>query len=157
MSIESICEQNVATISKDTTLNEVSKHFLKRHVGSLVVTEGFNGKRVPAGIITDRDLALAMASSLNAPKLKVSQIMKKNPITAKKTDGVFATIKTMRENGVKRLPVVNEDGALYGVISADDLLPMLADEISLLSQIQDVQLLHEKGLKRPQASTEIIQ
>ncbi len=149
MSIKAICNSNVVTMERGTTLKEASDLMQRKHVGSIVVTEVEGGKKIPCGIITDRDIALAVGSSIRPQDLRVEQIMRNRPVTAKGSDGIYDTIMRMRDNGVKRLPVVNADGSLCGVICADDLLSMMGDEINSLAKITEVQIKKERGLRAP--------
>lgn len=149
MSIKSICKTNVTTVERGATLSAVSQLMQQRHVGSIVVTEKFNGKSAPCGIITDRDVALVLGSSPKPHELKVENIMQSQPITSKVNDGIFEVIVKMREYSIKRLPVVNEDGSLFGIVSADDLLNLMGEEINNLAKITESQVRIEKGIRMP--------
>ena len=149
MSIKSICNTTVVTIQKNSTLHDVSNLMQKKHVGSIVVIELFEGKKIPAGIITDRDIALALGSSPKASEMKVEQIMQSAPITVNENEGIYETVVRMRKYGVKRLPVTKEDGSLLGIVSADDILSLMGDEISNLAKINENQFRNEQGVKLP--------
>lgn len=149
MSIRSICNTKVVTIPKNTTLHDVSNLMQNKHVGSVVVIELFEGRKIPAGIITDRDIALALGSSPKASEMKVEQIMQSAPITVNENEGIYETVVRMRKYGVKRLPVTKEDGTLFGIVSADDILSLMGDEISNLAKINENQFRNEQGVKLP--------
>lgn len=149
MPIKSICNTKVVTILKGATLQDVSIIMQKNHVGSVIVTEPFNGKKLPAGIITDRDIALALGSSLNPKELKVEQVMQTVPVTIIENEGIYEAITKMRKYGVKRLPVVHVDGTLCGIVTADDLLSLMSDEISNLTKINEIQIKNEQSVKVP--------
>lgn len=121
----------------------------KHHVGSVIVIEGFNGKRIPAGIITDRDIALTVGATQKPTELRVDQVMQALPVTVRESEGIYETIIKMSEHGVRRLPVVNEEGALYGIICADDLLSLMGEEINNLAKINGTQIKNEQGIKLP--------
>jgi CBS domain-containing protein len=152
MPIGSVCNTYVVTVSQESTLAEASRIMQSTHVGSLVVTKKWDEKEIPVGMITDRDLALAIDSSSNPRLLRVSQIMQEGPVVVHKEDGIFEATVKMRENGVKRIPVVNDDGSLYGIISADDLLDLMAAELSNVAKIQEVQGARERGVRVPVVS-----
>ncbi len=145
MSIQSLCKTNVATADANTPLRGITDLMQKRHVGSVVITETSNGKISPTGIVTDRDIALSLGSVKDIQNLAVKKIMLGNPLTANKLDGIYEVIFKMREHGVKRLPVVNDDGSLYGIISTDDLFELMAEEISNLAKINGSQVKKERG------------
>lgn len=149
MSIKSICKTNVMTIEKSATLKQVSNLMRKQHVGAIVVTEGLNGKKSPVGIITDRDLALALDVAPVPQDLVVEHMMLYRPIMLKTSTDILDATKIMRDNGVKRLPVTNDDGSLYGIVTADDILVLLGDEMKNLSQITDIQIKKEQGERTP--------
>lgn len=149
MSIKNMCKTQVVTIEKNFTLKDVSELMNKQHVGSIVVTENFNGKRIPCGIITDRDMALAMGSAAKPQDIRVEQIMQSQPITIQGSEGIFEALVKMREYGVRRLPVVETDGSLCGIISSEDILGLMSEELSNISKITDVQLDAEKGVRKP--------
>lgn len=147
MPIKSVCKTEVITASKEASLKDISQLMQKHHVGCVVVTDINNGMRIPAGIITDRDVALCIDASLKPQELRVENIMRSKPFTVKSDEGIFETIVKMREHGVKRLPVVSEDGSLFGIVCADDLLNLMAEEISNLANITDKQVKKERGFR----------
>lgn len=150
MAISAICNKNVITIDRNTTLRDVSHLMQKEHVGSVIVTESYSGKKIPAGIITDRDLALAIGASKNPQDILVDQIMRSQPITVNSEDGIYETALKMKKFGVKRMPVLNHDGTLYGVVCADDIYKLMSEELNYLAQITDVQIDIERGIRMPE-------
>ena len=146
MSINSVCNKKVVTIQKHSTLEEAANLMHKNHVGCLVVVEAFNGGLIPAGIITDRDIALSIGSIQKAKEIRVEQIMQTHPVTVKESEGIYETIVKMRTHGIKRVPVVHLDGSLFGIVSADDLLHFMGEEISNISNINEIQLKKEQGI-----------
>ncbi len=152
MSIKSICKTKIVTVGKNSTLKDVAAVMQMHHVGCVIVTEGMDGKRIPAGIITDRDIAMAVGASLKPQDIRVDQVMQSHPMTINADDGIFETVLRMKDMGVKRLPVVNTDGSLFGLISSEDLLSLMAEEINNLAKISEVQIKNEKGVRMPKES-----
>lgn len=152
MSVRSICKSFVVTVSKGATLKEAAHLMQKNHVGSLVVIDSINGKRIPSGIITDRDIALSLGSSQRPQDLIVENIMRSHPVTIKASEGIFEAVIKMREHGVRRLPVINDDGSLCGILSADDLFSLLGEELNTLSRAKENQLKREQGVHTPMES-----
>jgi CBS domain-containing protein len=106
------------------------------HVGDIVITDEADEKRLPVGIVTDRDIVLEVfAQGIDATKLTVGDIMTGDLLTVKEYEGVFRTIQLMRAKGARRAPVVDKDGALLGIISADDFIELLAEELSELARL----------------------
>ncbi|MCB0407108.1 MAG: CBS domain-containing protein [Bdellovibrionales bacterium] len=149
MSLEKICVKDVVTAPKSAKVGVVVDLMKKHHVGSVVILEGLGKKSVPLGIITDRDIALTVGVEQNPSHLKVETVMQSQPVTAKVTDGVFETLKKMREFGVKRIPLVDKSGDLCGILAAEDLLNLLSQEMNELSKIGEVQLSNERGVRLP--------
>ena len=105
------------------------------HAGDLVVVEE-NGKRLPVGIITDRDITISIvALGLDPDVITVGDIMGPELVMVQESDGIFETIQQMRLKGVRRLPIVGEDGALVGIVAVDDLVALLAAEFSELAKV----------------------
>ena len=135
MPIGDICYREVVFSHRNNTVREAALLMREYHVGDLVVVEE-NGKRKPVGIVTDRDIAISIvALGLDPDVLTVGDIMGPDLVTVRENQGVFETIQQMRFKGVRRLPIVGEDGALVGIVAVDDLLALFADELSELSKV----------------------
>lgn len=136
MAIGEICSRDVVLTRKDMSVREAAQLMREYHVGALVVVEEVSGKRVPAGMLTDRDIAVAIvAKGLDPDTLSVGEVMSVQPATVRDTDGVAETIELMRAKGVRRLPVVDGRGAVVGIIAADDFIDLLAEEMSALARM----------------------
>lgn len=136
MAIGEICNREVVIVQRDTTVQEAAKLMRSHHVGALVVVKEVSGKRHPVGLVTDRDLVVeVLATQLDASVITVGDIMLPKPATVLDTTGVFETIQLMRDKAVRRVPVVDEHGALIGIVALDDLLSLLAEELSELSTL----------------------
>lgn len=115
---------------------EAAKLMRQYHVGDLVIVEEGNGKRVPVGIVTDRDLVVeVMAKEIEPAQFTVADLMSRDLLTAREDDGIYETIQRMRIHGVRRLPVVDKTGALMGIISIDDLFSLIAEEMTELTRL----------------------
>jgi CBS domain-containing protein len=149
MPISDICTTPVVTAARDTSILEVARLMRERHVGCVVVVDEVKGKTVPVGLITDRDLALeVIAVEADPLKLSAADIVIHNVIVADEDDGILETLHSMRKHGVRRLPVLNRDGALVGIVSADDLIGLIAEEMKELAKMIAVEQHHEKTLLR---------
>lgn len=136
MAIGEICNREVAFAERETTINAAAKLMRHYHVGSLVVVDDLSGKRVPVGIVTDRDLVVEVeAMDLDPKVITVGDIMTNQLITVPESQGVLETMEVMRFKGVRRLPVVDSKGRLAGIVTIDDLLEVLAEELTDLTRI----------------------
>lgn len=143
MALEKVCHTAVS-IGRYATITEAAKLMKHKHVGCLVVAEGNNGSKIPVGILTDRDIVKEVVATNKSPdKVAVEDVMARNPATVRTTDGIADTIDTMSENGYHRIPVVNEQGYLVGIVAASDLEKLLAHELSYLSRVSENQLKKE--------------
>ena len=136
MSISEFCNREVVFATREMSLPEAARLMREYHVGALVVVDEVNGKRVPVGIVTDRDIVIEVISqSLDLDDFSVGDIMGPQLVSVQEKDGVFETIRLMRTKGIRRIPVVNQEGGLVGIISADDILDLLADEMAELAKV----------------------
>ena len=136
MTIATICNREVITVQRDATVLHAAMLMRQYHVGDVVVIEAQNAQCVPVGIVTDRDVVIKLvATELDAAVITVGDIMEPKLNVVKENSGVFEAIQTMTAKGVRRLPVVDDDGGLVGIITLDDLLLLLAKEFSSLTKL----------------------
>lgn len=136
MPIGELCVRQVVVAPRETSVLEAARLMRQYHVGDIVVTDDVNGRRKPVGIVTDRDLVLeVMAPALDATALTAGDIMSGDVITVTEDAGVLEAVHSMRAHGVRRVPVVNRDGLLVGIVSVDDLVELLAEELSELAKL----------------------
>jgi len=145
MNIGEICTVQTITCARDETVQGAALLMRKHHVGDLIVVDQLDGQPVPVGIVTDRDIVVSVvALGLDPDSLQVGDIMSDDLLTCGEDDDVYATIEHMRLRGIRRVPVVNRAGGLTGLVSADDLLEFLAEEMGDLSRISANQQAQEK-------------
>ena len=136
MAIGEICNREVVFARPNESVLSAALLMREHHVGSLVVVDEADGKRVPTGIITDRDIAVGVvALGLDPDATLVGAVMSPELIRAREDAGVAETVALMRQKGLRRLPVVDAAGSLVGLVAADDLLELLAEEMSGLASI----------------------
>jgi CBS domain-containing protein len=135
--IGEICNREVIVTTADTTVAAAAKLMRQYHVGTVVVCERTNGeKRIPLGIVTDRDIVVeVVAPELRADTITVGDIMEPELVTAVETEGVVQTLEIMRHRGVRRLPIVGVEGHLVGIVAIDDLLGVIAEELTDIAKI----------------------
>jgi CBS domain-containing protein len=149
MDVGKLCTMHIICCTRDETVQGAALLMRKHHVGDIVVVEEPDGERIPVGIVTDRDIVVSViALGLDPLGLQVGDIMTDDLLTAVEHDDVYATIERMRLRGIRRVPVVTESGALSGIVSADDLLAFLAEEMEELSRISPYQQQHEKRARQ---------
>lgn len=130
MDVGEICTREVVIATRNTTVVEAARLMREYHVGDLVVVDESEGRRVPVGIVTDRDIVVGvLALGLDPAVLTVGDIMGSHLVTATEDDDVYETLQIMRTRGVRRVPVVNTAGALVGIVALDDILEIFAEEL----------------------------
>ena len=134
MRISDICTRRVVEIRSGASVREAAETMRKRHVGALVVVDQPNGERIPIGIVTDRDIVVAVvAPGVDPQSLTVGDVMSRNPATCAENEDLFDAIETMRKRGVRRLPVLNPKGGLAGIVTIDDIYGALSAHMGELS------------------------
>lgn len=76
-----------------------------------------------------------MAAEVGPESLKVGDIMGPDVATVRESKGLFEALRYMRDKGVRRMPVVDGFGGLVGILTLDDLLSLLAEEVSKLAKL----------------------
>lgn len=136
MNIGEICTRRVVIAQRGTSIRDVAGLMREQHTGDIVVTEEAGGRQMPIGILTDRDLVIEiLAEGLNPAELTAGEVMTENPVTAREGDGIFETVQLMRSAGVRRAPIVEASGALVGIVSLDDILEVMAEELGNLMNL----------------------
>lgn len=132
MRISDICSRNVVCIAADLTLRKAAELMQKQQVGALVVT---NAQRNPTGIVTDRDLVInAMASGKDPETWRVADVMNRTVVTCREDHELFDAIEFMHQRGIRRLPVVDAQYALVGIVTSDDIVGALAEHVGMLAR-----------------------
>ena len=149
MTAGELCSRTVVFAERDMGLVEAARLMRDHHVGALVVVDQANGKRVPVGVLTDRDIAVAVvAKEVDARTLRVGEVMSGEPITVREQDSVLDALRLMRERGVRRVPVTDAQGALVGILAADDVLEVVADQLGDLARAIASGRAHEARARR---------
>lgn len=144
-----ICTRSVTIAFRQTTLNGAARLMRENHVGCLVVVDEVAGQRMVVGLLTDRDIVTAViAEDLDLALLRVEDVMATDLVTAREDDSLIDLMHTMRRKGVRRLPVVGAQGELIGVVTLDDVLDILAQELALLVGAIDSEGQRERQIRQ---------
>jgi predicted transcriptional regulator len=130
MNVGELCNREVVVVAQEATVLDAAKLMRRYHVGDLVVVEERQGRSFPIGILTDRDIVIELiAAEVDFEAVKVGDVMAYELLSVGEEEAVADTIKLMRDKGVRRVPVVNRQGSLEGIIAVDDLLDLLAEQM----------------------------
>jgi CBS domain-containing protein len=134
MPISEFCHRDVVWATRDTTVTEAANLMRKHHIGDVIIIETRNGKRIPVGIVTDRDIVIeVIAAGIDPSLLKLGDLRLAPLVTVDEGASYAQTVSRMSVEGVRRMPVVGTDGALTGIITLDDMLWQLAAPLAALA------------------------
>lgn len=150
MAIREYCNLNVTCCEPDAPIAEVAALMRRHHVGDVVVVdyqpEGF---RAPLGIITDRDILVeTIALDIDAKLFTASDLMTMPAVTVQEDATLTEALALMRAKRIRRLPVVNRAGGLFGIVTTDDLLNLFAAELSIITGLLVEQTVREGRLRK---------
>lgn len=145
MKIAEACTRSVVVIDEIESAAAAARLMRKHHVGDVVVVRAEKGRKIPVGIVTDRDIALeVVALDVDPHSVRASELFTESRlITADADEDLEDTLETMRTHGIRRMPVLNEDGTLVGIFTVDDLLDLLAEQLSGIVHLVNVQKTRE--------------
>ena len=131
MSVGEYCNRDVVIVEKTSPVREAINLMRKNHVGDVVVVEMRENASIPLGILTDRDVVVEiLAEDVELDAVNISDVMSAQLVTINEDTKLLDAIKLMSLKGVRRLPVVNEQSELQGILSVDDLLELIVEQLS---------------------------
>ncbi len=146
MKIGEICSRNVITATDEASILDVVKKMRKHHIGDVIITKRTDGSEKPIGIITDRDIVIELlAEEVSLDTVDVGDVMSMTLVTAPHDADLFETLRFMGIKGVRRIPVLDDDGGLYGVLSVDDIMRVLTKELTFMAEISSRQIERERS------------
>ncbi|MFO7925388.1 MAG: CBS domain-containing protein [Halobacteriota archaeon] len=132
MPIQDLARENVVKTGPETPVSELAQQMRDENVGSVVIASDNS----PTGIVTDRDLTTRiLAEEVNPGDQTANDVMSTDLCTVAPETGFYEAAEAMSENGVRRLPVCDENDELVGIITADDLTELLSDETQQLASV----------------------
>lgn len=136
MNVGRICSPNVVVAEPLASLREAALLMRNKHVGALIVVEKSGDITRPVGILTDRDIVVAVIAVPGArPEgIRVCDAMSQPLALAREDDGIFEAAQVMCEHAVRRLPVIARDGSLRGIVTMDDILGVVSTELGNLAE-----------------------
>ncbi|WP_306059202.1 CBS domain-containing protein [Natronococcus wangiae] len=135
MPVGKLGPEDVVTAQRDDDLETVTGLFAEENVGAVVITED----EEPVGIVTDRDAALAIPENDDVGSVSVEDVMTADPATLREDDEAIEISRAIEEYNVRRFPVVDEDGALTGIVTLDDLVATIGEQLENVADTVEVQ------------------
>lgn len=129
--VEGLVQTDVVTAEVDTPIATVVAQMAEQDVGSVVVVED----GAPVGILTDRQIALALETTPDVADRVAEDVMDRDLVTGTTDMDVFEVLRRLEEESVRRLPIVDENGDLEGIVTLDDVLVHLGTEFQSAASI----------------------
>jgi CBS domain-containing protein len=148
MTLKTLCNRDVLVVGKDENVLEAAVLMREYHTGDVIIVEERQGSRYPVGIVTDRDIVIELvAKGIAIESVTVGDLMCGELMLAREEDSLFDAIQLMRRKGIRRLPVVDQNGALAGIITADDLIDLVAEQLQGIAKLIGREQVREKQLR----------
>lgn len=145
MQIGEVCSREVYVVRPGDPLVDAAREMEDHHIGSIVVVEANDGLLRPVGIVTDRDIVRGqLQRGADLFRLRVADVMTRTPLTLEESCGVAEGLERLSGRRVRRAPVVSSSGDLVGIVSFDDLLPVVAEDLSALAKLVGTQADRER-------------
>ncbi|MBZ5500687.1 MAG: CBS domain-containing protein [Acidobacteriia bacterium] len=120
MRVEEVMMRTPACCSPESNLGTATELLWSRNCGILPIVDA---QQKVIGVITDRDLCIALGTRNQlAGQVQVGEVMSQNVVSCRPEEDIHAALDTMARNRVRRLPVVNKEGRLEGILSMDNIV-----------------------------------
>lgn len=129
MPVGNLGPDDVVTASPDSTLEDITEKLDSENVGAIVITDDDS----PVGIITDRDAALAIHRHDDVGSVSVEEVMAEDPATIQEDEEAIEISRAIGEHNVRRFPIVDADGNLTGIVTLDDLVATIGEQLENVS------------------------
>ena len=149
MKLKDLCVLDVASCTPQSTIAEAARLMRQYHTGDLVVLDNADEEREPVGIITDRDIVLeVLAKGRDPGKTTVREIMSTQLVVASESEDYAEALQRMATHGVRRVPVVDDQRCVLGIVTLDDMLRVHAAQANRLLDIVGKEQVREQRTRR---------
>lgn len=132
MPVEDVARTGVVTAHRDQSAGNLATVMKEEGVGSVIIEDDDR----PVGIVTDRDLVMEVLEPRRDPgEVTAGDLMTETPATLRTGDGIFEATEEMEGRSVRRMPVVDDEGAVAGIVTLDDLVVLFTGELANLSSV----------------------
>ena len=148
MSVGEFCNREVVVVQRAETARGAAQLMRQFHVGDVIVVDERGGRRLPVGIVTDRDLTIEiLAEGVDPDVITVGDVMSGDLITAEEHEDTWDCLQQMRNRGVRRMPVVDRDGGLVGIMTVDDYINVFAEQLEDLVRLVTREQMRERAVR----------
>lgn len=135
--IKSIVREQVVSASPDISITDLAQLMEEENVGSVVIVE----EERPQGIVTDRDIMIEVVGhDQDSASMTAADVMSEDLVTVDIESGIFEVLRTMEDASVRRIPAVDSDGNLAGIVTFDDFVILLGRELNLLGDVIETEI-----------------
>jgi len=131
-----VIQEDVVTVTEDAEVTEIVEELADNDVGSVVVVDE---NQEPQGVVTDRKVALSLQESPDISGTTATEFTQDDLLTAETDMNIYDAINELSQESVRRLPVVDEDGTLVGIVTLDDILVLLSMELDTAANVIESQ------------------
>ena len=148
MKVGEACNREVVIIDRKETIVEAARLMRTQHVGDVVVVEQRPVGNIPVGILTDRDIVVELiAEEVDFLSLGIEDCMAFDLLQAREDEDLLEVLERMRSKGVRRIPVVSGNGALQGILTFDDMVELIAEQVHDLVSLMRTEQQREKQVR----------
>lgn len=150
MSAGEYANRDVVVVEEQESVRNAVNMMRQHHVGTVVVVGREAGRHpIPRGILSDRDVVLEiLAEDVDLDAVAIEDVMSYELVTVSEKADLMDVIEVMREKGVRRVPVVDNRGTLVGILSVDDVLELIAEQLEDLVRLVAREQSHERAHRR---------
>jgi len=132
-----IMSKNVSTATREMSLQAVAKILKEGDIGILPIVE--SETNILIGLVTDRDIVIrAVADGKNVIETNVGEVMSTELFAARPGDFAFEAVRTMGDKQVRRVPIVDEEGVLQGIVSMADIALEMEDQQEIAETLEEI-------------------
>ena len=136
MSVGKLCNRDVVCTTREASVTDAAQLMRRYHIGDVVVVDRSDGRAIPVGILTDRDIVVeVVAARVDPSEITVGDLLTGRLEAIDENDSDAEALQRMSAAGVRRLPVVDSDGVLVGIVTLDDLLPPLCLQLGAVAEL----------------------
>lgn len=149
MQLKDLCVLDVACCTRELSIAAAARLMRQHHTGDLIVVDDADEEREPVGIITDRDIVLEVVARDRDPgKTTVGEVMSNRLVVASQSEDLTQALERMATHGVRRLPVVDDERYVLGIVTLDDVLREHAGQAKQLLNVVTTEQMHEQRTRR---------
>ena len=145
MTVGEYCNREMVIVSRTESVQEAIHLMRTHHVGDVIVVDRQGDLLFPIGILTDRDIVVELlALDVDLNSINIGDVMSDELATISEQTTLMETVKYMKSKRVRRMPVVNRQGSLVGIITADDVIELIAEQLQNMAGLLSLEQKQEQ-------------